>query len=437
MSRLRTTLEARGNSPVVLREQGNVGADDILRQAIQFSDAITTRGACRIFSLDDDPATLLALLVVAESFPVSLVLGRASAGDVKLPEELEPDVVVRDSGEIVPGSHYSRDRQTGCAPGIYLLTSGTTGRPKVVHQTLEALTARMRRESLEKNRGGIWLLTYEPHSFAGLQVVLSAALSEGALVMGHGRTATEICRLARTFRVSHLSGTPTFWRSLLMAVDSEGLPSLRQITLGGEAADQGTLDRLQRAFPQARVTHIYASTEAGALFAVNDGRAGFPAAWLGEELPGGVRLRIREGMLEVQARSLMQRYAGSHPAPLTEDGWLRTGDLVEVVEDRVLFRGRDDEVINVAGLKVFPREVEAYLLAHPHVREARVLAIPNPMTGAVLGAEIVPAAGAPDNLAQELLRACLRDLPAHKVPRRFAMVERIPISSSWKKVAPR
>lgn len=439
MNSLGTALKSRGDVPVVVREDCAVSAAEILRRAGAFEEALASRCASRLLSLDDDPATLLALLVVAEHRPVGLILGRASIGTEQLPESLEPQLVVRSAGRITVAGGTAAGPAAGSAAGVYLLTSGTTGPPKIVQQTLASLTSRLHRESLMKNRGGTWLLTYETHSFAGLQVVLSAALSEGLLVVGQGRTPAELCRLARTYGVTHLSGTPTFWRSLLLSVGPEGLPTLRQITLGGEAVDQATLDRLRRAFPQARVTHIYASTEAGALFSVSDGRAGFPAAWLQQELPGGVRLRVRDGMLEVRTPSRMLGYAGGLPAPLTEDGWLRTGDLVEVQADRVLFRGRHDQVINVAGLKVFPEEVEAYLLTHPLVSEARVFAISNPLTGAILGAEVVPAPGAPPpaTLAQELLARCLKDLPPHKVPRRFQIVEGIAISSSWKKTGVR
>ncbi len=439
MKSLRAALETRGDAFVVVREDGSVRAAEILTRARRFEDALVGRGASRLLSLDDDPATLLALLVLAEQRPAGLILGRVSTGVEQLPASLEPQLIVYGPDQIAACARSAAACPTVSAPGIFLLTSGTTGLPKVVHQTLEALTSRMQAESLARNRGGIWLLTYETHSFAGLQVVLSAALSEGVLVVGQGRTPAELGRLARRYGVTHLSGTPTFWRSLLLALDSGGLPALRQITLGGEAADQATLDRLQRTFPQARVTHIYASTEAGALFSVSDGRAGFPAAWLEQELPGGVRLRVRDGVLEVQTPSRMQGYVGDQGAPWTEDGWLRTGDLVEIEADRVLFRGRHDQVVNVAGLKVFPEEVEAYLLTHPVVGEARVYAIPNPLTGAVLGAEVVPAAGAPppEVLEKELLAWCLKGLPPHKVPRRFQIVEHIAVSSSWKKTGPR
>jgi acyl-CoA synthetase (AMP-forming)/AMP-acid ligase II len=299
---------------------------------------------------------------------------------------------------------------------------------------LPALLGRVRTASLDRNRNARWLLTYETHSFAGLQVVLSAALSGGQLVAPEVRNAAALAAAARAEDVTHISGTPTFWRALLLAVTEEGLPALRQITIGGEAVDQATLDRLSRAFPNARISHIYASTEAGSLFAVHDARVGFPQEWLDSELPGGVVLRVRDGVLEVRSPRRMVAYASGERVPVTDDGWLVTGDLVRVEADRVIFCGRLDHIVNVAGLKVSPEEVEAFLLSQPVVAEAQVYAVPSPLTGALLAARVVLRPGSDPRTALNELRAvCASDLPRHKIPRRFDLVDSIAVSTSGKK----
>jgi hypothetical protein len=100
---------------------------------------------------------------------------------------------------------------------------------------------------------------------------------------------------------THVSGKPTFWRGFLLALGARaGEVPLACATLGGEAVDQGTLDRIAHAFPGVAIGHIYAATEAGALFAVRDGKAGFPADWL-ESGVDGVTLRIVDGMFEVSS----------------------------------------------------------------------------------------------------------------------------------------
>jgi len=253
-------------------------------------------------------------------------------------------------------------------------------------------------------------------------------------VVPESRNPAAMGALARAQKVTHISGTPTFWRSLLIAVGAEGLPALRQITIGGEAVDQTTLDRVAHAFPAARLSHIYASSEAGSLFAVHDGRAGFPESWLESELPGGVVLRIRDGLLEVRSPRRMLAYVSGEALPVSPDGWLVTGDLVRVEGDRVFFCGRRDHVVNVAGLKISPTEVEDVLLARPGVSEAQVYAIPSPITGSILGARVVLRPGLDvESTLRDLRDACARALPPHAIPRRFDAVDSVVLSNSGKK----
>lgn len=430
MSVLAEALAAHSGEPVAIIDDRPVGAGEIGGRLLQIKSRLPER-ALRVLSLDPDPATLIALLVLAEERPFQLVLGRASMGAGALAADLPADAVITESAQVLlsdvpaPGSFE---------PGILLLTSGTTGKPKVAHQTLESLLGRVKNASIERNLGARWLLTYESHSFAGLQVVLSALASQGTLIAPSDRGLASLIAAARRHGATHVSGTPTFWRALLLAMGPEGLPSMAQITLGGEAVDQAILDRLAAAFPSARISHIYASTEAGALFAVHDRRAGFPAAWLDGELPGGIRLRVRDGVLEVQSPRRMRGYVAGPAMPVTGDGWLITGDLVRVDADRVLFQGRADQVINVGGLKVSPEEVESFLLSQPGVAEASVYAVPSPLTGALLAAKVVLENGAdPDQALKDLRAACARQLPPHKVPRRMELAKEIAVSSSGKK----
>jgi acyl-coenzyme A synthetase/AMP-(fatty) acid ligase len=218
-----------------------------------------------------------------------------------------------------------------------------------------------------------------------------------------------------------------------MVAEPGSLPSLRQVTLGGEAIDQPTLDRLHYMFSNARITHIYASTEAGVVFSVNDGRAGFPVAWL-DTIVQGVEIRIREGILEVRTPRAMLGYLSYHEAPVSDDGWLTTGDRVEVSGDRVHFLGRGDSVINVGGSKVHPHVVESFLLGCEDVMEARVFGCPNPITGSIVGAELVAARGVDkDKLRARLLYQCQQHLPTHQIPRVLRFVDSIQVAESGKK----
>jgi acyl-coenzyme A synthetase/AMP-(fatty) acid ligase len=211
------------------------------------------------------------------------------------------------------------------------------------------------------------------------------------------------------------------------------LPRLEQITLGGEAVDQTTLDRLADRFPAARITHIYASSEAGALFSVHDRRAGFPRAWLDGET-GGVRLRVRNAVLEVKSPRRMIGYVGGAATPSAGDGWIITGDLVDVDNDRVCFRGRIDDVINVGGAKVRPQRVEEFLLSCGGVADALVRGVASPISGAILQADVVLEPGyEAESTVRDLLRRCRADLAAHEAPRSIRVVPRIAALESGKK----
>jgi acyl-CoA synthetase (AMP-forming)/AMP-acid ligase II len=317
---------------------------------------------------------------------------------------------------------------------VLISTSGTTGEPKLARHTIQGLFGRIRQPDSGRDRPR-WLLTYDPATFGGMQVLLTALVSSAELVTVTHPVVTELAKQALLFKPTHISGTPTFWRSFLLVLGERARTlSLRQITLGGEIADQTILDRLRENFPAAALIHIYASTEAGALFAVRDGRAGFPAKWL-ETGVDGVELRIQDGMLRVRSPRTMLGYVNLDSfGVLGGDGWLATGDLVEHLGDRVVFGGREDLLLNVGGAKVRPEEVEAALLALPEVADARVYGVPNPVTGMIVAAEIVPAGeGGEDFLRRSILAQMRARLDTHKVPRVLRFVESITVSTAGKK----
>ncbi len=318
---------------------------------------------------------------------------------------------------------------------VLLTTAGTTGSPKIARHSLTRLLGRVHAPKAGQ-APPTWLLTYHPAAFAGVQVLLTALAAGGRLVATVDKHAATLARAAIENRVTHVSGTPTFWRAFLVALGTKAasLP-LHQITLGGEAVDQAILDRLAGLFPRASITHIYASTEAGALFAVHDRRAGFPSRWLSEPVDA-VGLRIRDGVLEVRSPRAMEAYVdGTGTASLTPDGWLVTNDLVEERGERVVFLGRADVLINVGGAKVSPDEIEAVLLEVSGVAEARVSGVANPITGQIVVAEVVLSQGYDEEVLRRSIvqytRACL---PPYKVPRVIRFVQAIPYSSAGKKL---
>lgn len=374
---------------------------------------------------------VVAALTACEAVGVELMLLRRMPDADTTLVAWEVDAVLREDLSLVKTGATGEGSSEFA---ILLTTSGTTGAPKVARHSLQRLLGRV---SLP-NVGGTpptWLLTYHPASFAGLQVTLASLAGGGTLVSSARGSVADLAAVALAGGVTHISATPTFWRAFLMALGpaASHLP-LRQATLGGEAVDQAILDRLATVFPAAGIAHIYASTEAGALFAVRDRRAGFPSRWL-DEMVDEVSLRIKDGILEVQSPRAMRGYlSGTGLDPLTDDGWLNTRDKVVLRGDRVLFLGRQDSVINVGGANVSPDEVEAVLLRASGVIDARVSGIRNPLSGHVVCAELVLDSGYdPDSTRREVLALARRELEPYQVPRLVQIVKSIEYSESGKK----
>jgi acyl-CoA synthetase (AMP-forming)/AMP-acid ligase II len=335
-------------------------------------------------------------------------------------------------GAMPPADALGPPREPSVQTEWMMTTSGTTGVPKIVPHTLDSLARTVRRDPF--GQAPVWGMVYEMTRFAGLQVALQSLIGGGTLAVSpRYRPMPEQIDWLAGEGVTHLSATPTLWRRLLMAPGIDRLP-LRQATMGGEIADQSVLDAVGRAFPKARLTHIYASTEAGVGFAVNDRKAGFPMAYC-EEAPGGVGMAVRDGMLWVRppgGRAV--HYLGGQMLETDNDGYVNTGDRIEVTDGRAFFLGRDSGVVNVGGVKVYPERVERTIAGVPGVGLAAVEATRSPITGALLMAVVVPAdpLADQDELKERIMAACRAELEREAVPARIRFTDSLTVNAAGK-----
>ncbi len=313
-----------------------------------------------------------------------------------------------------------------------LSTSGTTGTPKLVSHSLQSLTRTTRRD-MGRGRLHRWGQLYNICRFAGLQVLLQGLLGGSTLILPNieGPLESQLALLSAE-GCTALSATPTLWRKILMQPGAEAL-SLTQVTLGGEIADAAILGALRHRFPHARLVHIYASTEAGAAFAVTDGLPGFPASFV-EKAPGGICLRVENGLLLVHNGLVRPNYFGSTGVFASTEGFVATGDCVALKDGRYHFLGRADGCINVGGNKVMPEVVEHVLLAHPAVAFARVGAKASPITGSLITAEVVlrQGVGTPECIIKSIRNHCAERLERWQAPALIKVCADLPVSSGGK-----
>ena len=317
-----------------------------------------------------------------------------------------------------------------------MLTSGTTGVPKMVAHMLAGLTAAFRGRPADPE--SVWGTFYDIRRYGGLQIFLRAVLGGTSLILSSAGepVGDHLERLGR-HGVTHLLGTPTHWRRALMSPAIRKI-SPRYVRLSGEIADQAILDGLHNAFPHAVVSHAYASTEAGVAFEVRDGLAGFPADLLGHRRDG-VEMKVLEGSLRIRSPRAASRYLGAAAPPLAEqDGFIDTDDMVELRGDRYLFAGRRGGIINIGGLKVHPEEVEAVINRHPRVRMSLVRGKRSPITGSVVIADVVLKSssneqqGALGEVKGDILNFCRDVLPRHKVPAAISIVPSLDVAATGK-----
>jgi acyl-coenzyme A synthetase/AMP-(fatty) acid ligase len=363
----------------------------------------------------------------------------------------EVDAVVSD-GRFLGGASIGAALHAICRPSLVprvdagrerlrtewiLLTSGTTGRPKMVLHTLASLSGAI--GPGESHTRVIWGTFYDIRRYGGLQIYLRGVLTCSSLLLtGSQESVATFLQRAGEAGVTHISGTPTHWRRALMSPEA-GRIAPRYIRLSGEIADQAILNRLRSFYPDAEISHAFATTEAGVAFDVRDAMSGFPA----DTLTGtsGVDLKVVDATLRVRSTRTAERYLGENPAAIKDpEGFVDTGDVLELRDGRYHFVGRRDGVINVGGLKVHPEEVEAVLNRHPQVRLSLVRTQKSPITGAVVAADVLLTSASPPEgdqareLQQTIKQFCRESLAPHKVPATISFVPELAISETGKLV---
>jgi acyl-coenzyme A synthetase/AMP-(fatty) acid ligase len=383
-------------------------------------------------------------------FPAVLLQGDVDAivSDYELPDHVCPGGTFQVvCGSILPAKAEQREPQP---TEWVLLTSGTTGAPKMIVHTLESLTAPIRRgpEVRGDNRTNdgreddvVWGTFYDIRRYGGLQIFLRAILGKGSLLLSSpSESVADHLRRLGDHGVTHLSGTPSHWRRALMSPQARAIAP-GYIRLSGEIADQPILNALRSFYPNSAISQAFASTEAGVAFEVHDGFAGFPASLLGKS--GEVEMRVINDSLQIRSNRNASHYLNRDNGPLTnEDAFVDTGDIVERRGNRYHFLGRRNGVINVGGLKVYPEEIEQVIGRHPAVRMSLVQARRSPITGSIVSADVVLKDEALNDmpsddarigyLRNEILQYCRDCLPPHKVPASIRCVSELRLAAAGK-----
>ena len=329
-------------------------------------------------------------------------------------------------------------------------TSGSTGRPKGVLLThggqywnMDAVRRIMMFD--ETDRGLVAVPLY--HKYAMASAVKPLLMAGGALVVLPGFDAAEVIRAIARHRCTYLTGVPAMYRLLLnerRLLETHDVTSVRWAACGSAMVPPDLLAEFQATFG-ADISEGYGLTEGGPVVFENPRFGLRKIGSCGLPLPGcEVRLVAADGRPAETGEpgELWTRNPGVakgyYKAPdltakkFDPDGWLHTGDLMRRDEDGYYYMlGRIDDMINVGGENVYPKEVEDTLLRHPAVREVFVVAVPHAVKGEAPVAFVVLQEGQAA-AEEDLKRFFLSRGPAYAHPRRILFIEAVPLGSTGK-----
>ena len=313
-------------------------------------------------------------------------------------------------------------------PGLILFSSGSTGKPKGILHDFAIVAEKFRPPRTPTVAIPFLMIDH----FGGINTILGIVASLGTVVTVADRSVTSICNAIARYRVELLPTTPSFLTLLLAAKPQTqfDLSSLKRITYGTEVMPQSTLNRLQKAFPGVALQQTYGLSEVGVLRSQSrdDG-----TLWvrIGGE---GFQTKVVDDILWIKSQYRMVGYLNA-PANFDADGWFNTQDKVEVDGDYFKILGRATDLINVAGQKVYPAEVESVILDLDNILDVAVYGEAHNLLGQIVVAKIVTTR--PETIAslkKRVRQACLRSLSPFKVPSKVVVTEKALHSSRQKKI---
>lgn len=314
-------------------------------------------------------------------------------------------------------------------PGLVLFSSGSTGDPKAI---LHGMPELLRKFRIPRN-------TYRTISFllfdhiGGVNTIFHTLANLGCTIIPRDRTVDNVCRAIEGHGAELLPASPSFLNLMLAARAHEryDLSSLRLITYGAEVMTERTLELVNEAFPGTRFQQTYGVSELGILRSKSKDNGSLYVKVGGEDC----ETKIQDGTLWIRSRSSMHGYLNA-PSPFDADGWFNTGDAI--LENGQYYRilGRESDIINVGGRKVYPAEVEKVVADLPGIVDVAVRAEPHLILGNIVVATVqVEDPGVTGTqLKREIAARCRGRLQPFMIPAKIEVTMESPVNYRFKKI---
>ncbi|MBU4349458.1 fatty acid--CoA ligase family protein [bacterium] len=312
-------------------------------------------------------------------------------------------------------------------PGIIVFSSGSTGEPKAAIHDFTNLLNKFKVE--RKTLRTIIFLLFD--HWGGINTLLYIFSNAGLIGVPVERSPDKVCEFIEKYKIELLPTTPTFINLILMsrAYNEYNLSSLKIVSYGTEAMPGSTLKFFHNLFPKIELKQTYGLTELGVMRTKSKSS---DSLWLkvgGEDY----KTKVIDNTLFIKAKSSILGYLNAE-SPFDKDGWYNTGDKIEQDGDWIRFLGRESEIINVGGQKVYPTEVESVLLEINGVKDAIVYGEKNPLMGEIVVANVkVDELDNNKKFISLIKKYCREKLDKYKIPVKINFTQKDLISERFKR----
>ncbi len=312
-------------------------------------------------------------------------------------------------------------------PGLIIMSSGTTGKSKaIVHDFIPLL------ENIKPALRPVRVISFLLFDhIGGINTILNAFASGNCLIIPKERTPICVAEHIDEFDVNVLITSPSFLTLMHLngVFDKYKFNNLSQINYGSEVMAESLLKKLITKLPNTKLNQAYGLSELGVIKtqSINN------SSTLIKIIDSNVKYRIRDSKLEIKSKSSMLGYLNL-PSPFTSDGWFMTKDMVSIDDDGIRILGRESDIINVGGEKVYPSEVEDVLLELSEVDDVFVIAEENSILGNIVVANIKLKENVDEVMFKKTAKGlCLKKLARYQLPHKYCFVKSIEYGARYKK----
>ena len=403
-----------------------IQSNEIPRGTVTIIEADFSPNAISLFlALVDHACILVPLTSSVESKKAEFI--EIAQGEISFVIDKNDKVDIRKLPYTAKHEFYQQLRSRE-DPGLILFSSGSTGKSKAAVHNLTGILEKFKvaRHALRS----ITFLLYD--HIGGVNTMFYLLSNAGCITTVQNRGPDEVLKSVEKYQIELLPTSPTFINLILLseAYKRYDLSSLKMVTYGTEPMPESTLKLFHELFPNIKLLQTYGLSEVGILRSKSMSSDSLWVKVGGE----GFETRIVNGILQIKAKSAMLGYLNA-ASPFTGDGWFNTGDAVEEDGEYIKILGRESEIINVGGEKVYPAEVESVIQEMENVAEVTVYSEPNPITGNIVCSKVTLSDSKDSKkFASRLKKFCREKLETYKVPVKVKIVNEKQYNERFKKI---